>query len=161
MNAMKPILLVEDSLHDIELTIAALQSNNVANEVIVARHGGEALDYLYRRGKFQDRPAGLPVVVFLDLKMPKVDGMDVLRAVKGDPALKTLPIVMLTSSREEADLVKSYQLGVNAYVVNLWVLNNLLTRSASWEFFGPCSTNSRRFNKNARGRSGCLRVARK
>lgn len=117
MNTVRPILLVEDSLNDIELTLAALQQNNVANEIIVARHGGEALDYLYRRGKYQDRPPILPVVVFLDLKMPKVDGMEVLRQVKGDENLKTIPIVILTSSREEVDLVKSYQLGVNAYVV--------------------------------------------
>jgi CheY-like chemotaxis protein len=117
MNTVRPILLVEDSLNDIELTLAALQQNNVANEVIVARHGGEALDYLYRRGKFKDRPPVLPVVVFLDLKMPKVDGMEVLRQVKGDENLKTIPIVILTSSREEVDLVKTYQLGVNAYVV--------------------------------------------
>ena len=117
MNTLRPILLVEDSLNDIELTLAALQQNNVANEVVVARHGGEALDYLYRRGKYKDRPPVLPVVVFLDLKMPKVDGMEVLRQVKGDESLKTVPIVILTSSREEVDLVKTYQLGVNAYVV--------------------------------------------
>lgn len=117
MNSLRPILLVEDNLQDIELTIAALKGNNVANEVVTARHGGEGLDYLYRRGNFKDRSPGLPVVMFLDLKMPKVDGLEVLRAVKGDPALKILPIVMLTSSREEADLVKSYQLGANAYVV--------------------------------------------
>jgi CheY-like chemotaxis protein len=117
MNTVRPILLVEDSLNDIELTLAALQQNNVANEVIVARHGGEALDYLYRRGIYKDHPAVLPVVVFLDLKMPKVDGMEVLRKVKADEKLKTIPIVILTSSREEVDLVKTYQLGVNAYVV--------------------------------------------
>jgi CheY-like chemotaxis protein len=117
MNTVRPILLVEDSLNDIELTLAALQQNNVANEVIVARHGGEALDYLYRRGKYKDHPPVLPVVVFLDLKMPKVDGMEVLRKVKSDENLKTIPIVILTSSREEVDLVKTYQLGVNAYVV--------------------------------------------
>jgi CheY-like chemotaxis protein len=117
MNSLRPILLVEDNLEDIELTVAALKRNNVANEVVTARHGGEGLDYLYQRGKFKDRLPGLPVVVFLDLKMPKVDGLEVLRTVKNDPVMKTLPIVMLTSSREEADLVKSYQLGVNAYVV--------------------------------------------
>ncbi len=117
MTALKPILLVEDNLQDVELTVASLQRNHVANEVIVARHGGEALDYIYQRGKFLERPPGPPVVVFLDLKMPKVDGLEVLRIVKGDPTMKTIPIVMLTSSREEADLVRSYQLGVNAYVV--------------------------------------------
>lgn len=117
MNTIRPILLVEDSLNDIELTLAALHQNKVANEIIVARHGGEALDFLYRRGNFKDRPPGDPVVVFLDLKMPKVDGMEVLRQVKADDTLKTIPIVILTSSREEVDLVKTYQLGVNAYVV--------------------------------------------
>jgi CheY-like chemotaxis protein len=117
MNPLKPILLVEDNLNDIELTIAALHQNHLVNEIVVARHGGEALDYLYRRGTFQRRPAGNPIVVLLDLKMPKVDGLEVLRQLKGDPALKRIPVVMLTSSREETDLVKSYQLGVNAYVV--------------------------------------------
>ncbi|MGC3959534.1 MAG: response regulator [Verrucomicrobiota bacterium] len=117
MNTLRPILLVEDNLNDVELTIAALKNNHVANEIVVARHGGEALDYLYRRGKFADRALISPVAVFLDLKMPKVDGMEVLRTVKADAALRTIPIVMLTSSREEVDLVKSYQLGVNAYVV--------------------------------------------
>jgi CheY-like chemotaxis protein len=117
MNQVRPILLVEDNLHDIELTLAALKDNNLANEVVVTRHGGEALDYLYRRGKFQDRSPGPPVVVFLDLKMPKVDGLEVLRLMKGDESLKFIPVVMLTSSREEADLVNTYRLGVNAYVV--------------------------------------------
>jgi CheY-like chemotaxis protein len=110
-------LLVEDNLQDVELTLAALKRNKVANEVIVARHGGEALDFLYRRGQFADRAPGHPTVVFLDLKMPKVDGLEVLRQMKGDPVLKAVPVVMLTSSREEGDLVKSYALGVNAYVV--------------------------------------------
>jgi CheY-like chemotaxis protein len=87
------------------------------NEIVVARHGGEALDYLYRRGKFESRPGGNPIVVLLDLKMPKVDGLEVLRQMKADPALKLIPVVMLTSSREEGDLVNSYQLGTNAYVV--------------------------------------------
>jgi len=117
MSSLRPILLVEDNLKDVELTLMALKQNNLANEIIVARHGGEALDYLYRRGNFQDRPAGDPIVVFLDLKMPKVDGLEVLRQLKGDENLRVIPVVMLTSSREEIDLVKSYQLGVNAYVV--------------------------------------------
>ena len=114
---LRPILLAEDSLPDIELTLAALKQNKIANEIVVARHGGEALDYLYRREKYQARHSGHPVVVFLDLKMPKVDGLEVLTQMKSDPALKVIPVVMLTSSREEADLVKSYKLGVNAYVV--------------------------------------------
>jgi CheY-like chemotaxis protein len=117
MKLLRPILLVEDNLNDIELTLAALKHNKVANEVIVTRHGGEALDYLYRRDNFQNREPGNPIVVFLDLKMPKVDGLEVLRRMKGDESLKMIPVVMLTSSREEADLVKSYRLGVNSYVV--------------------------------------------
>ena len=114
---LRPILLVEDNLNDIELTLAALKQNHLVNEIVVARHGGEALDYLYRRADFQDRPNENPIVVFLDLKMPKVDGLEVLRQMKRDAMLKVIPIVMLTSSREEADLIESYQLGVNAYVV--------------------------------------------
>ncbi|HEX4798567.1 MAG TPA: response regulator [Burkholderiales bacterium] len=117
MTQLRPILLVEDNLKDVELVLAALKKNNLANEVVVARDGEEALDYLYRRGKFQSRDQGFPIVMFLDLKMPKVDGLEVLRQIKSDDALRLIPVVMLTSSREEADLVKSYQLGVNAYVV--------------------------------------------
>lgn len=117
MTQLRPILLAEDSLRDIELVLAALKKNNFANEVVVARDGAEALDYLYRRGKFEARPASVPIVMLLDLKMPKVDGLEVLRQVKSDEKLKLIPVVMLTSSREEADLVRSYQLGVNAYVV--------------------------------------------
>ena len=117
MTPLRPILLVEDNLRDIELTLAALKRNHVANEIALARHGGEALDYLFRRGEFQNRAPGNPVVVFLDLKMPKVDGLEVLRQMKGDAALRVLPVVMLTSSREEGDLVRSYQLGANAYIV--------------------------------------------
>ena len=117
MSSLRPILLVEDNSQDIELTQAALEINKVANEIVITRHGGEALDYLYRRNEFKDRAPGEPVVVFLDLKMPKVDGIEVLRQIKGDPDLRYIPVVMLTSSREEADLVKTYELGVNAYVV--------------------------------------------
>ena len=117
MPDLRPILLAEDNDRDVEMTLAALKRNHVLNEVVVARHGDEVLDYLHCRGKFAGRPAGHPLVVLLDLKMPKVDGLEVLRQVKGDDALKVIPIVMLTSSREEEDLVRSYQLGVNAYVV--------------------------------------------
>jgi CheY-like chemotaxis protein len=117
MTQLRPILLAEDSPEDVELVCAALKKNNLANEVVVARDGAEALDFLYRRGKFQSHNAGLPIVMFLDLKMPKVDGLEVLRQMKSDDALRVIPVVMLTSSREEADLVKSYRLGVNAYVV--------------------------------------------
>lgn len=118
MNAVvKRILLAEDNANDVELTLAALTANRLANEVVVVRDGAEALDYLYRRGEYAQRPSGLPVLFLLDLKMPKVDGLDVLRTVKSDPALRTIPVVVLTSSREERDLVRSYDLGVNAYVV--------------------------------------------
>ena len=117
MPELKPILLVEDNPKDVELTLAALQEARIANDVVVARDGAEALDYLHRRGKFEGAPAVLPIVILLDLKMPKVDGLEVLRAVKGDENLKTIPVVMLTSSREEADLIESYRLGVNGYVV--------------------------------------------
>lgn len=117
MEDLKRILLCEDSEHDIELTLAALDGHNLTNQVVVARDGVEALDYLYRRGRFASRPEGNPLVVLLDLKMPRVDGIEVLRQVKSDQALKTIPIVMLTSSREEKDLVESYRLGANAYVV--------------------------------------------
>lgn len=117
MAALISILLVEDDPRDVELTVAALQENAVTNEVIVVRDGEEALDYLYGRGDFASREPGNPVAVLLDLKLPKVDGLEVLRRVKSDPTLKKVPIVMLTSSREERDLVESYDLGVNAYVV--------------------------------------------
>jgi CheY-like chemotaxis protein len=117
MGSLKRILLAEDNAHDVELVLDALEENHLANEVVVVRDGAEALDYLYQRGDYADRPKGLPVVMLLDLKMPKVDGLEVLRQIKGDPKLKVLPIVMMTSSREEQDLVRSYQLGVNSYVV--------------------------------------------
>jgi CheY-like chemotaxis protein len=117
MTDLKRILLVEDNPHDIELTLAALEENHLANEVVVARDGVEALDYLHRRGIFKMRAPGSPAVVLLDLKLPKIDGMEVLRHLKEDPVLRTVPVVMLTSSREEQDLLASYNLGVNAYVV--------------------------------------------
>ena len=117
MAALKRILLVEDNERDVELTLAALEEYNLANEVVVARDGAEALDYLYQRGKYSDRVDGLPAVVLLDLNMPKVDGMEVLQRMKLDPVLKQVPVVMVTSSRVEQDLVRSYELGVNAYVV--------------------------------------------
>ncbi len=117
MSELKRILLMEDNPKDVELTLAALAEHNLANEVVVTRDGAEGLDYLYKRGQFQMRAAGNPAVILLDLKMPKVDGLEVLRQVKSDPSLKTIPVVMLTSSREENDLVLSYNLGVNAYVV--------------------------------------------
>ena len=109
--------MVEDNDDDVDLIMAALAKNNLANEVVVAHHGGEALEYLHRRGEFHSRPPDNPVVVLLDLKMPKVDGLEVLRLMKSNDELKIIPIVILTSSREEADLVRSYELGANSYVV--------------------------------------------
>jgi CheY-like chemotaxis protein len=117
MDPLKRILLAEDNEHDIELTLAALTEHNLANEVVVVRDGAEALDYLFHRGKFAGTRNGVPVVVMLDLKMPKVDGLEVLHQIRADAQLKHLPVVMITSSREEQDLIRSYQLGVNAYVV--------------------------------------------
>ena len=117
MKKTGQILLVDDNLNDIELTRTALGDGAQLGEIVTARDGGEALDYLYRRGKFQDRPPGNPVVVFLDLKMPKVDGLEVLQSMKSDPVLKVVPVVIMTSSREERDLHESYRFGVNAYVV--------------------------------------------
>ena len=117
MNTVKPILLAEDSPHDAELALAALAEHNIANEVIVVRDGQEALDYLFARGAYQKRAPGNPALVLLDLKMPRVDGLEALAAIKADADLRAVPVVMLTSSREETDLVRSYRLGVNAYVV--------------------------------------------
>jgi CheY-like chemotaxis protein len=117
MADLKRILLVEDSQNDVELTLSALAENHLANEVVVARDGEEALDFLYRRGIFKLRSEGNPAVVLLDLKLPKVDGLEVLETLKSDESLRTVPVVMLTSSREEQDLLRSYNLGVNAYVV--------------------------------------------
>ena len=117
MSELKRILLAEDNPKDVELTLTALEENNLANEVLVVSDGAEALDYLYCRGKFKMRTGNHPAVVLLDLKMPKVDGLEVLRTVKNDDNLKTIPFVILTSSREEKDLIESYKLGVNAYVV--------------------------------------------
>jgi CheY-like chemotaxis protein len=117
VTELRPILLAEDSAKDAELTLTAFKKHNLLNEVVVVSDGAETLDYLYCRGKFQQRTPGHPAVVLLDLKMPKVDGLEVLRVIKQDAHMKTVPIVMLTSSREESDLVTSYDLGVNAYVV--------------------------------------------
>jgi CheY-like chemotaxis protein len=114
---LEHILLAEDNAADVELTISALRHNHVANEIAVVRDGAQALDYLYRRNEYAGRQSGRPALVLLDLKMPKVDGLDVLRQVKSDPDLRTIPVVVLTASREEQDLVRSYDLGVNAYVV--------------------------------------------
>lgn len=117
MKHLKRILLVEDDANDIELTLAAIAEFNLANEVAVARDGVEALDYLYCRGSFAHRPAGHPVVIMLDLKMPRLDGVQVLRQLKTDAKMRMIPVVVLTSSSESMDLEQCYQLGVNAYVV--------------------------------------------
>jgi CheY-like chemotaxis protein len=111
------ILLVEDDPHDVELTLTALTENHLTNKIVVVRDGAEALDYLLQRGAYASREAGNPAVILLDLKLPKVDGLEVLKRVKSDPDLKTIPVVMLTSSREERDLAESYDSGSNAYVV--------------------------------------------
>jgi DNA-binding response OmpR family regulator len=111
------ILLVEDDPKDVELTLEALSEYNLANEVVVARDGEEALDYLYCRGSFAARARQNPAVLLLDLKLPKVNGLEVLQQIKSDPNLDMVPVVVLTSSREEKDVIASYKLGVNAYVV--------------------------------------------
>jgi len=114
---LKRILIAEDNANDLELTMAALDENRIANEIIAVRDGAEAIDYLESRGRFAGRGTSNPALVLLDLKMPKVDGLEVLRYIKADARFRTIPVVMLTSSREEQDLVRSYDLGVNAYVV--------------------------------------------
>lgn len=117
MNKFRKILLAEDNVEDIELTLEALSQHNLANDVIVARDGAEALDFLYYQGPFKTREIGNPAAILLDIKMPKVDGLEVLKTIKSDEKLMMIPVVMLTSSREEPDLEESYKLGVNAYVV--------------------------------------------
>jgi two-component system response regulator len=117
MSIFKHILIVDDSPRDTELAVNALESYQLTNKITCLRDGEEALDYLYRRGEFAGRTDTQPAVVLLDLKMPKVDGIEVLRQIKDDPVLKVIPVVVMTSSREEQDILKSYQLGVNAYVV--------------------------------------------
>lgn len=114
---LKPILLVEDDKRDLELTLVALERSQLANDVVVVRDGALALDYLKREGQHADRVEGNPAVILLDLKLPKVNGLEVLRVVRSTPALRSIPVVMLTSSQEESDVLKSYELGVNAYVV--------------------------------------------
>ncbi|HEY6195746.1 MAG TPA: response regulator [Candidatus Eisenbacteria bacterium] len=127
MNELKRVLLAEDSVKDVELTLEALGEHRLANEVVVARDGAEAWDYLTCRGKFASRPPGNPAVVLLDLKMPKMDGLEVLKCMRADERLKAVPVVMLTSSNEERDVVKSYELGVNAYVVKPVAFEDFIT----------------------------------
>lgn len=117
MNPLRPILLAEDNPNDVELILAAFQDVNFANEIKVVHDGEQALDYLFRRGTYAGRTGLQPAVMLLDLKMPKIDGREVLRQIRAEPTLKHLPVCVLTSSREESDLLGSYQLGANAYVV--------------------------------------------
>jgi DNA-binding response OmpR family regulator len=117
MSALGRILLIEDDPKDVELTMTALDEYKLANEVVLVTDGEEALDYLHRRGSFASRSHENPAVILLDLKLPKVDGIEVLQHVKANDTLKTTPVVVLTSSNEERDMVASYRLGVNAYVV--------------------------------------------
>ena len=114
---LKPIMLVEDDKRDLELTLVALERSQLANDVVVVRDGAKALDYLLRSGEYAARPEGNPAVILLDLKLPKVNGLEVLRTVRATEGLRSVPVVRLTSSHEESDLIKSYELGVNAYVV--------------------------------------------
>lgn len=117
MNHLGRILIVEDDPRDVELTLTALEEYNLANEVVVVRDGQEALDYLHCRGQFAARPAEYPAVVLLDLKLPKINGLEVLQQIRSDERTKMIPVVVLTSSHEEKDMMTSYRLGVNAYVV--------------------------------------------
>ncbi len=132
---LKPILLVEDDKRDLELTLIALERSQLANDVVIMRDGAQALDYLRREGEHAGRAEGNPAVVLLDLKLPKVTGLEVLEAVRGDPVLRSIPIVMLTSSQEEADVVKSYQLGVNAYVVKPVAFDHFVSAIADLGIF--------------------------
>ena len=127
MNGLKRVLLAEDNAKDVELTLEALGEHRLVNEVVVARDGAEAWDYLTRKGMYATREAGNPAVVLLDLKMPKMDGLEVLRKMRADESLRSVPVVMLTSSREERDVVESYELGVNAYVVKPVAFEDFMT----------------------------------
>lgn len=117
MMDLRTILLAEDNPQDVELTLEALSENNLANNVIVVKDGVEAMEYLRYEGEYKLRHKGDPAVLLLDIKMPRMDGIEVLQSIRSDKKLKNLPVVMLTSSREEPDLKKCYELGVNAYVV--------------------------------------------
>ncbi len=152
MVKLKRILLVEDNANDAELTLEALAEHNLANGVDVARDGAEALDYLYQRGKYSEYEPGNLAVILLDLKLPKVDGLEVLSAIKGDEKLKFIPVVVLTSSREERDVVESYRLGVNAYVVKPVNFSEFITAvkeiGAFWAIVNePPPLSSRGLNK--------------
>jgi CheY-like chemotaxis protein len=126
MAALRPILLAEDSPNDVELTLAALRMLKLANEIVVVRDGAEVLDFIHGRGAHAGRPPIAPAVVLLDLKMPRVDGLTVLRHIRESQEFRTLPVVILTSSREESDLERGYGLGANAYVVKPVDFNEFL-----------------------------------
>lgn len=117
MLELDRILLVEDNLNDVELTLVALEESHLANKVDVVNDGAEALEYLFYQGNFTNRESGNPVVIILDLKLPKVDGLEVLKQIKGEPKLHLIPVVILTSSNEESDILRGYKLGANSYVV--------------------------------------------
>lgn len=135
MTSLRPILLVEDNALDVELSTSALREANLVNEIVVARDGVEALDYLFRRGPHTGRAGDDPAVVFLDLKMPRMDGEEVLREIRRHPSLHLLPVVVLTSSREEQDLLNLYTLGVNAYVVKPVDFEKFVTTVRKLGFF--------------------------
>jgi CheY-like chemotaxis protein len=134
-GGLKRVLFAEDSAKDAELTLAALEQNHVANEVVAVRDGLEAWDYLCSRGEFADRSKGNPALVILDLKMPKMGGLELLRRMRAHEALRSIPVVMLTSSQEERDVVASYALGANAYVVKPVKFNDFVTGVANLGLF--------------------------
>src|ERR687888_2599708 len=154
MNELARILLVEDDPKDVELTLTALEEYNLANEVVVTRDGEEALDYLYCRGNFNTRTGDNPAVLLLDLKLPKIDGLEVLQQIKSDEKLRMIPVVVLTSSREKRDLVASYQLGVNAYVVKPVdfheFVNAIKELGVFWAVINEARPGSVRKNENER-----------
>ena len=135
MEELRSILLAEDNLKDVELTLEALSAHNLANNVTVVKDGVEAMEYLRCEGKYKQRKPGNPAVMLLDIKMPRKDGIEVLREIRSDESLKTLPAVILTSSREEQDLINSYELGVNAYVVKPVNFKNFIEAAKYVEIF--------------------------
>jgi CheY-like chemotaxis protein len=135
MFMLKPILLVEDNPHDLELSLLALEKSKLANEVAVARDGEEALDYLHRRGIFNERPPGNPAFIILDLKMPKIDGLEVLRSIRSNVDLQHIPVIMLTASKQEQDVLRSYEDGVNAFVVKPIDFQDLVKAVADLSLF--------------------------
>lgn len=155
---LKPILLVEDNPRDLELTLVALERSQLANDVIVMRDGAEALDYLLRRGEHAQRADGNPAVLLLDLKLPKIDGLEVLKTVRDTTELRSIPVVMLTSSREEPDLMKAYELGVNAYVVKPVEFRDFVTAISDlgifWAVLNEPPPGSLRLQRQRRDRKG-------